>query len=232
MYLFVDLSDVLIHGMYDMDDVVHYRFGSEIAQKFRERHEDPEVWNTLQDLFRGRMTEEEYWKYFIGNEYWPEYVTPKIFEFALESNLKKRVTGTADILSNIKGYTMNGVVTNSIPIMVLVSDHIKERIPEIMRNHPDILGLFDYTYWSCDLGMIKQDPDYFNHICNLVDTRPCEVTYIDDCEGNLEAAKMAGIKDTILFQNPARLQTALESRGFIFANAKQQQNKDLKFATA
>ena len=233
MILLIDLSDVLIHGLYDMDKVVHYRFGEDIAKRFKERHDNPECWDKLQELCRGKITEEEYWKFFIGDEWWPEYVTPNIFKFALEENLKKCVAGTADVLRSIRGYTSNGRVVNSIPMMVLVSDNIREHIPFIMKEHAGIMSLFDFTYWSCDLGMVKKDEGFFTHIMELLDASPSEAILIDDYQVNLDAARKAGIKDTILFQNAETLRTDLESLGFVLAtSSNSNENINLRAAMA
>ena len=207
MVLLVDLSEVFIHGMYDMDKVIKHRFGIELAERFKKRHEKPEVWAKLQDLFRGKISEEVYWKFFMKDgEPWPEGIKPTVFSSALEENLRKRIDGTVEVFQNMV----------DLPKRVLVSDHIKEHVPFIMREHPEVFKLMDMTYWSCDLGFIKKDPDFFPRVLNLLEVSAENVLYIDDYSVNLESARNAGIKDTILFQNPAGLQMELKNRGFTF----------------
>ena len=100
--------------------------------------------------------------------------------------------------------------------MVLVSDQIKERIPEVKHEHPDIFKMFDAEFLSCDLGMVKTDEGFFPTVLDKLELDPQEVIFIDDSGLNLQAARNAGIMNTIKFNSSALLEMALEAHGVVF----------------
>ena len=94
------------------------------------------------------------------------------------------------------------------------------------------MSLFDFTYWSCDLGMVKKDEGFFSHIMELLDANPSEAILIDDYQVNLDNARKAGIKDAILFQNAETLRGDLESLGFVLAGSSSNESINLRAAMA
>ncbi len=218
MILMFDLSEVLVHGMYDMHEVLRHRFGQTLADMAVKRHD--ECYKTLMlDWARGLLTEDEYWAKFMEGVDWPEGITARVFKSALSENLKRRVNGTDAVLKRIVGYTecpRNPEVINGRPPMILLSDNFRERIPELEAGHPDIFGLFDRTVWSCDYGMIKTDPGFFPQVVADLEVDPEDIIFIDDSGPNLQAARNAGITKTIKFVSASLLEIALESIGIIF----------------
>ena len=219
MTIFCDLSEVFVHGLYDLDEILASRFGTGFAEKYKLRHEETYA-TLLMDLFRGKMTEDAYWTRFMASGDWPEGITPKVFESALSENLKKKIPGTLGVFQRIYGYQENNIIVEGIPKIVLVSDHIKERIQELMMEHYDVFEIFDETYWSCDFGMIKQDKGFFDRALAMAEVAPKDVIYIDDYGKNLQAARNAGIEKTVLFTKAPLLEIALEGHGFIFEPMK------------
>ena len=98
---------------------------------------------------------------------------------------------------------------NRITGMYIVSDHIKERIGFIRETYPEIRELFDRFFWSCDLGMIKQDDGFFKKVIEQIKVDPDNIIYIDDMQANLDAAKNAGITKLIKFENADDLKKIL-----------------------
>lgn len=218
MVLFVDLSDVLIQGMYGMDNILRYRFGKHLAEQANARHEELYD-NVLQDLFRGKITEDEYWARFMEGHYWPDGITAKVFKTAFGDNMKKPIPGTLEVFNRIYAYqndSGSGELIKGRPPMVLVSDHIRERIPELMKQYPDVFKLFDLAFWSCNLGMVKADKGFFEHVLDELDLDPREAILIDDSGRNIASACRAGIENAIHFQHATQLETELMCHGITF----------------
>jgi HAD superfamily hydrolase (TIGR01509 family) len=62
-----------------------------------------------------------------------------------------------------------------------------------MSETLDYGALFDRQFYSCDLGVAKPDPRYFDAILERLSRPPQEVLFIDDIEANTQAAASIGI---------------------------------------
>ena len=59
--------------------------------------------------------------------------------------------------------------------------------------------LFDYTFYSCRLGMIKQNPDFFRHALREIGVKPEEVVMVGDCKfADIDPAEKIGIKAVLI----------------------------------
>ena len=63
-------------------------------------------------------------------------------------------------------------------------------------------------------GVVKPDPRIFAIACERAGLAPAELLFIDDSPVNIEAAHSLGF-DVHLFEHPAALRPALESRGLL-----------------
>ena len=73
---------------------------------------------------------------------------------------------------------------------------------------------FDRVFWSAELGMTKPAPEIFAKISDETTTAPADITFIDDCAENVEAARACGW-DAVLFASNAQLLNDLaRRRGF------------------
>lgn len=63
----------------------------------------------------------------------------------------------------------------------------------IMRDERHYGDWFDQTFYSCDLGVAKPDPEYFRTIIDAIDRPPSSVLFIDDNEANIAGAKSVGL---------------------------------------
>jgi putative hydrolase of the HAD superfamily len=99
------------------------------------------------------------------------------------------------VLAKVKEFRDQGVVC------CLATDQEKYRA----QNITDTLGfgqLFDHCFYSYQLGVSKEDPEFFNKIIAELGVAPGEVVFWDDDKKNVEAAKAAGLD--------ARFYTSLE----------------------
>jgi putative hydrolase of the HAD superfamily len=52
---------------------------------------------------------------------------------------------------------------------------------------------FEHTYFSCDMGMRKPNPEIFRQVCKNEGFNPEETLFIDDTAQHVEGAKKAGL---------------------------------------
>lgn len=84
-----------------------------------------------------------------------------------------------------------------------------------MRNDLGYDLLFDRSFYSCDLGVAKPDPEYFRRILSSLDVPASQVLFVDDRADNVSAAVSVGLEG-LHFE--AR-QSDDPSRAFIAASA-------------
>jgi putative hydrolase of the HAD superfamily len=63
-----------------------------------------------------------------------------------------------------------------------------------LRDTVGYAELFDTTYFSCDLGLLKSDPPFFERVLADLGVRPAEVLFVDDSPGHVETARSAGLR--------------------------------------
>ena len=202
MVILCDLSEVLIYGLWKTKSIFGARYGHNNKQLYWQRHKETE--ELLRDLFRGKKSEDEYWKKFKSDQFFLNTISPDEYKEILGKSMNRTVPGTYEVLKALRDNPENRITG-----MYIVSDHIKERIGFIRETYPEIRELFDRFFWSCDLGMIKQDNGFFKKVIEQIKVDPDNIIYIDDMQGNLDAAKDAGINKLIKFNNAQDLKTIL-----------------------
>ncbi|MGG5259781.1 HAD family hydrolase [Phycicoccus avicenniae] len=61
----------------------------------------------------------------------------------------------------------------------------------------DALGLdrrFDDVFYSCELGVAKPEPAYYERVVGVLGVAPEEVGFVDDSPANVDAARALGIR--------------------------------------
>ncbi|MBM6399405.1 HAD-IA family hydrolase [Phycicoccus sonneratiae] len=61
----------------------------------------------------------------------------------------------------------------------------------------DALGLdrrFDDAFYSCELGVAKPEPAYFEHVLDVLGAAPGDVGFVDDSPANVDAARALGLR--------------------------------------
>ncbi|OYX36519.1 MAG: HAD family hydrolase [Caulobacterales bacterium 32-69-10] len=88
-----------------------------------------------------------------------------------------------------------------------------EKWPMVQALSP-AFGLFSDVVVSADEGVVKPDPRAFEIACARSGMSPAELFFVDDSPANIEAAHRMGFY-VHLFDDPAGLRPALESRGLL-----------------
>lgn len=219
MIICSDLSDVLIKGIYGFEKIVAARYGEDVAEKCLARHLETECY--FHELLRGKMTEDEFWHIVLSEGDWP-FGIPEI-KGIFSKNLRGVIPGTLDVYRRIVAHpcslvNQHGMALSGRPEIYIVSDHIEERLDEVKSYHPNVFALVSKAFWSCELGMLKRDDDFFPRFLRIIDVPKDEIIFIDDNAFNTTAAAQAGIA-SIRFENATQLETVMKEYGFRFADA-------------
>jgi len=67
----------------------------------------------------------------------------------------------------------------------------------ILRTEAPWLGHFDVHVFSCDVRLIKPEPEIYQFLLEAVGTPPQRVFFIDDVPVNIEAARRSGIEGLV-----------------------------------
>ena len=220
MVILTDLSDVLIHGLYEIEGIFAERYDQNVARIFGQRH--LETREDFNELMRGKMREDEYWYLFMQGYSWPCDIQE--IKSTFSENLKKTVPGTLDVYQRIiaspRSFRRMHSIIEGRPEIHIVSDHIRERFDEIHRYHPDIFDLADKEFWSYEFGHVKKDDSFFPRLLRFLNLPPDEVIFVDDSAYNTTSATLAGIT-SIYFENAQQLERELGQYGFQFAPSVQ-----------
>ena len=149
-------------------------------------------------LFKGKITEDEYWERVITVTGWNLDIQKLKRE--VRENFQE-IQGTREIIEALrKKYTV-----------VVLSVHAKEWI-EYCREQFMLSELFHHEFYSFEYGVCKPDPQAYKHVLDKLKVEPGECVFIDDQERNLIPARQLGIK-TIRFNNPEQLKEELKKVG-------------------
>jgi putative hydrolase of the HAD superfamily len=58
-------------------------------------------------------------------------------------------------------------------------------------------NIFDREFYSCDLGVTKSSPEFFEKVIDALKADPSELLFIDDNAANVDAAISAGLNATM-----------------------------------
>jgi putative hydrolase of the HAD superfamily len=163
---------------------------------FEKRHEvanDP--WE------KGLMTGEQYLQQTVFYE--PRSFTPAAFL----QQMKRRSV----LLPNTAMRILQDLAASDQMSLVMLNNEAKE----LNDYRIDEFGLdryFDAFLSSCYVGLRKPDPKFFVMALDVLQRNPEEVAFIDDRQGNCDAATALGIH-AIRYQNEAQCVQALEQLG-------------------
>lgn len=215
MIILTDLSEVLVRGVYGVEDLVDIYYGEEIRERFLERRQETNPF--FCELMRGHMDENTFWKIFMEHYEWPFTVAE--IKKLLTMNFFITIPDTLEVYERIVSYPCttdyNAKIVDGRPDIWIVSDHIYERRDEIKNLHPEVFELSQHEIWSYQCGILKSDAGFFQHLLYATKLRPEEVIFVDDYSKNVYAARNAGI-ESILFSDAKRLEEELRELGFRF----------------
>jgi len=189
-----DLSEVLIAGLVGIE--------KELSQELPLPEDEilPCFGGDLRDeLFVGNISEDTYLRQIITREQWR--IGTARLKTVIRDNFHNKVEGTLPILTELA----------SRYELALLSDHAREWIAYIESVH-SFLEMFEHTFYSYDLGKLKNDPETFSEILDAMSFPPRSYLFIDDNPVNVKTAEAVDIP-SIRFVNAEQLASELERRG-------------------
>ena len=165
-YIISDLSEVIIQGFMGIAEELEPII--KIPRKEIEL-EKTKNYPLFVDLMEGKMSEDEYIEKLISITKWN--ISIEKFKSIMRKVLNKKMPGTIDVLRKVKQ-------TNKYTL-VLLSDNVKEWVEYVEKTNKD-LDIFDYKFFSYELGTIKEDNITFVKVLDKIKAKPEETLFIDD----------------------------------------------------
>jgi putative hydrolase of the HAD superfamily len=196
-----DVGGVLLTNGWDHTErnAVLAHFGLD-REEFEMRHPGPnDLWE------KGLLTVEQYLEQTVF--YQPRSFTPQEF-FELMKAQSKLLPETG--LPVLREIAASGTFE-----LATVNNEARELNDYRIRA----FGLLDYIdcfLSSCYVGKRKPDPSIYRLALDVLQRDPEEVVFVDDREGNVEAARTLGIRG-IVFKNAAQLSTEFSTLGIAAA---------------
>ena len=86
------------------------------------------------------------------------------------------------------------------PIKLALLSNMPAEMAVHFRREMGWFELFDLILFSCDLGMIKPEPEIYRYCLSRLDSNPGSALFIDDSQENVDGAVAVGIRG-VLFRD-------------------------------
>lgn len=215
MIILTDLSDVLIKGVYGVENTIRSSYGKEWAGMYL--HRRLEIKHDFCKLMRGRLTEHGYWNGFMSQHEWPfdEQEIKQIFS----TNFAMDIPGALNVYERISEYpetiNVSAETQPGRPEIWIIADHIAERENELRTLHPEVFRLASKVFWSYQAQNLISDDGFLQEILYNNQIQREEVILVAKYERNLRAADDASIV-SIRFDKTRQLERDLRGFGFRF----------------
>lgn len=78
-----------------------------------------------------------------------------------------------------------------------ILSNMERRMLRAMREKLKWLDEFDVQIYSCEIGMVKPEPEIYLYCCGRLGCHPDEALFLDDKKVNVEGAKRAGMQSYV-----------------------------------
>jgi phosphoglycolate phosphatase-like HAD superfamily hydrolase len=189
-YLIFDLSEVLIRGILGVEVPL-----SKVLNRSQKSILDGLCGVGLEDLCRGKISENTFLKNVIIQEKWSIEITE--LKKYLRQNFQIKIDKMPELIK----------LLSSDYDIILMTDHCREWIKYIEDQH-EFMKLFSRKYFSFKTGLIKSDQEAFSTLMQIKKLDPEEVLFIDDNPNNIWTAEQVGIRG-ILFKDQTQFEKSL-----------------------
>jgi epoxide hydrolase-like predicted phosphatase len=93
----------------------------------------------------------------------------------------------------------------------LLSNAFSDARQAIGSRFPGMLGVFDVSIFSSEVGLAKPDPRFYDLMLEKLGVAPAEAIFVDDFIENVQGAQAVGI-NAIQFRNPSQARQAVLER--------------------
>ena len=215
--ILTDAMDVMFYGFTELPDVLHKASGAS-KEQLQERIEETK--GSIYALCRGEITEDAFWRNFVEGPIWSWTneegqalkVRPDRLKEAFRDNMRRNIPGVLKLYQRLHAAGIQ---------FYLASDHFNEMVPLLIEWHPEVFRKIipmGYWFWSCELGMVKQDSEFFPYVLDMLRSRgigPGNIIFIDDNLRNVKEARENKIA-AIQFKSAGQLEEALKEIGLKF----------------
>jgi glucose-1-phosphatase len=146
---------------------------------------DDELWSRwlscrwVRKFERGRCSVDEFASGVVSD--WSLQISPNQFIEAFRSWRGQPFPGARELVAATRAEVRVACLSNMNAVQW-----------ELYREH-NIGELFDQTFLSHELGLVKPDREVFDHVISALECAPGRLLFLDDNAINVEAARAAGI---------------------------------------
>ena len=194
-----DLGGVLV-GFRGVERVAEWLGDAEVAEEHWQRWLGSE---TVRGLELGRLSPEQFAVAFLEEfrlDLGPDEVLAELPRF-----VGAPLEGAAELLDELEPHYLLACLSNTNAL----------HWPRASRE----MGLdrrLHRAFVSYETGLLKPDPEAFQHVCRELGLAPAEVLFFDDVRINVEAARSLGLA-AVRVDGPADCRRELERRGLLAA---------------
>jgi len=190
-----DIGNVLVR--WDPQLIIARTFGKERASDEYVRSIFPgnDIWLPLN---RGELTADQALERYRDQIGLSKKETDKLWQNILDS--MDPIPGAFDLMKQLKQL---GFSTYAL------SDNVHEIVSHLQSTH-DFWPYFDGAVISAEIGLLKPDPQIFQHLLESYGLVAHETLFLDDMQHNVEGAQSVGMK-AFQFSTTAHARTALRN---------------------
>jgi putative hydrolase of the HAD superfamily len=159
-------------------------------------------WHDRHEYDLGRFDGPEFWRRF-GNSVGRTFTSAQL-QALVENDVRMWTTRLNEPMlawtTALQGAGFATAILSNMPFEI--SHH--------MRREFGWLARFTQLTFSCELGLAKPDPAIYIFTCERIGVPPQEVLFLDDKQGNVDAALGLGLH-SLVFRNVAQLRRDLEA---------------------
>ncbi len=157
---------------------VSRRFGKSL-QEFQRIY-----WGHREELDRGTLDNPSYWKA-VGRDCGFE-VSDAEAEQLIEGDNRQWTHVAEDVLAFSRDLRAKGFRT-------AILSNMERRMLAVMREKLPWLDEFDAQIYSCEIGLVKPQPEIYRCCCDRLGCLPTETLFLDDKKVNVEGARRVGL---------------------------------------
>jgi len=166
---------------------VSRRFGKSL-QEFQQIY-----WGHREELDRGTLDNPSYWRA-VGRDCGVE-ISDAEAEQLIEGDNRQWTHVAEDVLAFSRRLRTEGFRT-------AILSNMERRMLAVMRAKLDWLDEFEVQVYSCEIGLVKPQPEIYRHCCDRLGTLPTETLFLDDKKVNVEGARRVGLTSWVFESAP------------------------------
>lgn len=124
------------------------------------------------------------------NDYFEQSWSPEFIDNLWNSLLGKIPAERLKLINKVKEKYQVGVLSNTN----LIHIHAVNRILERDHGLPNFDPIFDWVFFSHEMGLAKPTPEIYEKMLAELGTQPERVVFFDDLEANVKGAAATGIQ--------------------------------------